>query len=376
MVNIAEIIGRNIDKARQEKEISHQELAQILGVTRQTVSKYIKGEQAIDSEKLYKLAAFFNKPFEYFIQESDDEVLRVMFRADFPDDNFTDELRAAIQDRLQKQWEVLGLAGQDMISFLPPQYKLKLSGKKNLTDAEKEEIERVALEQRQQVLDNCGHQDIYECFEAFGIQVIAKPFHNPNVFGLSGFSDEHGAFIIINDDDVIPEERKIFTMIHEYGHLVFHREEYGKSVSRHYSTARSDPREKTADHFAGCFLAPRYQVQHWYKRIGNRATLTDLIEFKQELGISLQALVMTLKNYGFVDASDVSRFYKIINAKGEKKKEPSPLTAIEKNKTYYILVRNLYVSDAISTGRVAELLGISMKEARKQASLWMEEFET
>lgn len=375
-MNIAEIIGRNIDKARQEKEISHQELAQILGVTRQTVSKYIKGEQAIDSEKLYKLAAFFNKPFEYFIQEGDGEVLRMMFRADFPDDNFTDELKAAIQDRLQKQWEVLGLSGQDMVSFLPPQYKLKISGKKNLTDAEKEEIERVALEQRQQVLDNYGHQDIYECFEAFGIQIIAQPFHNANIFGLSGFSDEHGAFIIINDDNVIPEERKIFTMIHEYGHLVFHREEYGKSIRNHYSTARSDPREKTADYFAGCFLAPRYQVQHWYKRIGNRATLTDLIEFKKELGISLQALVMALKNYGFIDASDVSRFYKIINAKNEKKKEPSPLTAIEKNKTYYILVRNLYVSDAISTGRIAELLGISMKDARKQAALWMEEFET
>lgn len=374
-MNIAGIIGRNIDKARQEKEINHQELAQILGVTRQTVSKYIKGEQAIDSEKLYKLAAFFNKPFAYFIQESDGEELRVMFRADFPDNNFSDELRALIQDRLQKQWEVLSLAGQDMVSFLPPQYRLKLSGKKDLTDVEKEEIEKVAMEQRQQVLDNCGHQDIYECFEAFGIQVIAQPFHNSNIFGLSGYSDEHGAFIIINNDDGIPEERKMFTLIHEYGHLVFHREEYGQDGGNHYTTARSDPREKTADYFAGCFLAPRQQVQHWYKRIGNRATLTDLIEFKGELGISLQALVMALKNYGFLDSSEVNRFYGMINARGMKKKEPNPSPSTEKNKTYNILVRNLYVSDAISTGRIAELLDISLKEARKRASLWMEEFE-
>jgi hypothetical protein len=65
----------------------------------------------------------------------------------------------------------------------------------------------------------------------------------------------------------------------------------------------------------------------------------------------------------------------MINARGMKKKEPDPLPAIEKNKTYNILVRNLYVSDAISTGRIAELLDISLKEARKQASLWMVEFE-
>lgn len=375
-MSIAQIIGMNISRAQQENNVSNQELAAILGVTRQTIGKYIKGEQAIDSEKLFILANYFNKPFTFFIQKEENEALRLMFRADFPDDNFTSALKATIEERLANQWDVLRLAGKDTISFLPPQYQLKLSGKKTLTYQEKAEIERVALEQSQLVLDNCGNQDIFECFEAFGIQVIAYPFQNPNISGISGYSAEHGAFIIVNDDHEIPEERKVFTMVHEYGHLIFHRKEYNNTVVKTYTTARSDIREKMVDHFAGCFLAPRQQVQHWLRRIGNRITLPDLMEYKRELGISLQALIMTLKNYEHLNQEQTSKIFRFIYGKWGKTQEPEPIPYRRKNKTYHLLVRNLYLNEAITTGRVAELLGIPLREARIQVNLWIKESET
>lgn len=375
-MSIAEIIGTNIEKARREAEVSQEQLAELLGVTRQTIAKYIKGEQAIDSEKLFTLANYFNKPFAFFIQEEESESLQLMFRADFPDDNFTVALRAAIQDRLEKHWDVLRLTGKDVVSFIPPQYQLKLSGKKSLTDQEKAEIERVALEQRQLVLESCGKHDILECFEAFGVQVIAHPFQNASIFGLSGYSTDHGAFIIINDDREIPEERKVFTLVHEYGHLVFHRKEYSYKKISTYSTARSDIREKTADHFAGCFLAPRPQMQNWLKMIGNQITLPDLMEYKKELGISLQALIMSLKNYGHIDKEQSNRIFRFIYGKWGKKNEPEPICYRRKNKAYNHLVRNLYLNEAITTGRVAELLGIPLKEARRQANIWIKESET
>ncbi len=375
-MSIVAIIGINIEKARREAEVSQEQLANLLGVTRQTISKYIKGEQAIDSEKLFTLANYFNKPFTFFIQEGEAESLRLMFRADFPDDNFTSALRAAIEERLEKQWDVLSLAGKDMLSFIPPQYQLKLSGKKNLIQEEKAEIERVALEQRQLVLENYGNQDIFECFEAFGIQVIAHPFQDPNIAGLSGYSVDHGAFIVINDDREIPEERKAFTLVHEYGHLVFHRKEYSHKEISNYTTARSDIREKTVNHFAGCFLAPRHQIQNWLKIIGSRITLPDLMEYKKELGISLQALIMSLKNYEYLNKEQTDRIFRFINGKWGRKLEPEPIDYKRKNKTYLYLVRNLYLSKAITTGRVAELLGISLKEARSRANEWIKESET
>ncbi|MEN6327582.1 MAG: XRE family transcriptional regulator [Syntrophomonas sp.] len=375
-MSIAVIIGTNIEKARREAEVSQEQLAELLGVTRQTIAKYIKGEQAIDSEKLFILANYFHKPFAFFIQEEESEFLQLMFRADFPDDNFTAELRATIQDRLEKQWDVLRLAGKDMLSFIPPQYQLKLSGKKDLTEQEKAEIEKVALEQRQLVLESCGSQDIFECFEAFGIQVIAHSFQNPNVAGLSGYSSDHGAFIVINDDREIPEERKAFTLVHEYGHLVFHRKEYSNKRISSYTTARSDIREKTVNHFAGCFLAPRHQIQNWLKVIGARITLPDLMEYKKELGISLQALIMSLKNYERLNKEQTDRMFRFIYGKWGRKLEPEPIDYKRKNKTYNYLVRNLYLSEAITTGRVAELLGISLKEARSRASEWIKESET
>lgn len=375
-MSIAAIIGTNIEKARKEAEVSQEHLAELLGVTRQTIAKYIKGEQAIDSEKLFTLANYFSKPFAFFIQEEESESLQLMFRADFPDDNFTVALRAAIEDRLEKHWDVLRLAGKDVVSFIPPQYQLKLSGKKNLTDQEKAEIERVALEQRQLVLENCGKQDIFECFEAFGIQVIAHPFQNPSIAGLSGYSAEHGAFIVINDDLQIPEERKKFTVLHEYGHLVFHRKEYSHKQIGTYTTARSDIREKTVNYFAGCFLAPRHQMQNWLKMIGNRITLPDLMEYKKDLGISLQALTMSLKNYGHLDKKQSDRIFRVINGKWGRKNEPEPIEYQRKNKTYNHLVRNLYLNEAITTGRVAEFLGITLREARGIANEWVRDSET
>lgn len=376
-MSIAAIIGANIEKVRREAEVSQEQLAELLGVTRQTIAKYIKGEQVIDSEKLFVLANHFHRPFAFFMQEQERENLQLMFRADFPDDNFTVALRAAIENRLEKQWEVLKLAEKDMIAFIPPQYQLNLSGKKTLTDQEKVEIERVALEQQQLVLDNCGgKQDIFECFEAFGVQVIAYPFQNSNIAGLSGYSTDHGAFIVINDDLEIPEERKAFTVVHEYGHLVFHRKEYGNKQISAYTTARSDIREKTVDYFAGCFLAPRQQVQNWVKMIGNRITLPDLLDYKKELGISLQALVMSLSNYGLLGQAQTSRIFRLIYGRWGKRNEPEPGNYRRKNKTYHYLVRNLYLSEAITTGRVAELLDISLKEARIRAKEWQKESET
>jgi len=143
-----------------------------------------------------------------------------------------------------------------------------------------------------------------------------------------------------------------------------------------YTTARSDIREKTVDHFAGCFLAPRQQVQHWLRRIGNRITLPDLIEYKRELGISLQALIMTLKNYEHLNQEQTNKIFRFIYGKWGKTQEPQPIDYRRKNKIYHLLVRNLYLNEAITTGRVAELLGIPFKEARIQANLWVKESET
>ncbi|MCL4419466.1 ImmA/IrrE family metallo-endopeptidase, partial [Patescibacteria group bacterium] len=50
----------------------------------------------------------------------------------------------------------------------------------------------------------------------------------PTVPVCSILYSSHISFILLNDNPKISEERKIFSVMHELGHLIFHRGEYAK----------------------------------------------------------------------------------------------------------------------------------------------------
>ena len=63
-----------IAKLRKEKNISQEELAEILSTTRQAVSKWERGESYPDVDKLKDLATFFNVSIDYLLDyENDNE---------------------------------------------------------------------------------------------------------------------------------------------------------------------------------------------------------------------------------------------------------------------------------------------------------------
>lgn len=53
-------LGNNIKKIRTEKELSQENIANILGVTQACITKYEKGIICISTSNLYKLAKEFN----------------------------------------------------------------------------------------------------------------------------------------------------------------------------------------------------------------------------------------------------------------------------------------------------------------------------
>ena len=54
-----------------------------------------------------------------------------------------------------------------------------------------------------------------------------------------------GSYIMINDSKDISEERKIFSLIHEYAHLLFHSNQYSNDQrNAFYVNGKSDMNEK------------------------------------------------------------------------------------------------------------------------------------
>ena len=59
-------------KLRKENSLSQEELAEKLGVTRQTISKWELGQTTPDMDKLYQLSNLFNISVDELIKETDD----------------------------------------------------------------------------------------------------------------------------------------------------------------------------------------------------------------------------------------------------------------------------------------------------------------
>lgn len=101
---------------------------------------------------------------------------------------------------------------------------------------------------------------VYEIAESNGVNVVFVDFgdHAESVSGLCDFS---AARIYVNKDD--SPERQAFTMAHELGHWVLHREDFLANpdsypvLPRFNHPNRSDPMEKEANKFAACLLVPK-----------------------------------------------------------------------------------------------------------------------
>lgn len=61
-----------LKEIRQEKNLSQADIAKALGVTRQAISLYEKGDRELKLETWQKLADFFNVPVDYLLGISKD----------------------------------------------------------------------------------------------------------------------------------------------------------------------------------------------------------------------------------------------------------------------------------------------------------------
>ena len=372
-MEVAEIIAKRLKELQEEYDLNQTEIGEIIGVTRQTVARYLNGERLIDSGKLYKLARHFNKSLDYFLidQPAIDD-MAFMFRADDPENNFNEKLKNEIANKFRLYHDIIELSDDPVKDYLPEEYSLKIDGDQ-LSDKEKATIEKIAEKQRRYMgVDDALNINIFTLFEENNINLIARELKDLNLDAVSAYSKDKGAFIFINDSRNIPEERKIFSAVHELGHLILHRNEYSEDIDNlKYSNSRiKDIREKVADHFAMSFLIPRNVLKNYSYYFDGYIDLDLIIEKKLEFGVSAKALITTLKEYGYIDNRILGSLFKKLKDAGYDKTEPEPEDYINKNEKLQALVRKLIINEEITINKAAEVLGISVLDMRKLARKW------
>ena len=81
---------KNLRLLRTKKNISQQQLAEIIGVTQQSINKYENHKIEPDIQTLIKMAEYFNTSIDYLIGHTDiDHVIEPLFRCDLNNEEVT-----------------------------------------------------------------------------------------------------------------------------------------------------------------------------------------------------------------------------------------------------------------------------------------------
>lgn len=372
-MNIVKTIGKNIKTQMEKRGVSNRELAKAVGVSHPTLKRYIDGTQPIDSEKLMKVSRFFGLPFESFFKRESQSTLNFMFRADKANENVKDVDLATLSQSIKSYLDVM--ENQDYYT-IPAKYAITVKDRKTLSSQVKNRIESIAYTQRKSLgIENVVPENYFDVFTRLGINTIVRKFNNTEFFGMSSYSEDFGSFIIVNDDESIPEERKIFSLVHEFGHLLFHRSQYAEANEDvFYVSGRSDINEKVANKFAGYFLLPRDQVVEYVNGKEN----VDVYKMKKHFKVSLQSLAVMLREYKMISQEVSNNFWRTLNANKLKKEEPVPMEPLsfeQKNRRLIEKIKNDYLKGEITPNKVTEILGLNVVETRKLFKKWKDSDE-
>lgn len=368
-MEIAKIIGKNIEILIKENSMTIEECSKLIGVTRQTISKYISGESVIDSGKLFTLARHFNKPLQFFMNENKNN-MSLMFRAEDPKNNFSPKDRNFINDKFNKIFNILSIANLNKVIFIPESYKINID--KKLSEDDKAIIKEIAEKERRSFeISSLSVGEIYSALEQKNINIIALDYENLDLDAISAYSNDKGAFIFINDSKSIPEERKLFSLMHEYGHLIFHRNMYlSNDGDLAYSTSRNDINEKVANLFASYFLIPRDTLRKESKKYSKFIDLKAIYNLKKKYGVSAEAILYALKEENIISNNIYGYLRKQLSNQGFSTTEPQPLPYEEKNDKLHYILKELYLDEKITSNMISDLLGIDIFETRKLLKEW------
>ena len=366
-----EIIGRNLKYARELARLSQENLADRIGVSRATLSAVENGHVAIDSTKLLLVSRVLGRQVADFFKEKE-EALGLLYRA-AAEAIAPLEARARF-DRFCKAYreleDIIGVADN---LLLPPEY----SYSPGLHSKPFQFAAQVAYSERER--SGLGQLDpidnIFMLLDEHGVRVFRYALKEEDVSGFSAFSSESGLCIFVNESNTL--ERQIFSLAHEYGHLLMHRSFY-KSPEPPAGLEKEHELEKMANIFAANFLVPEAGLREGFlKNVGEKKVgLEDAVFLKHHFRVSADMMLVRFRDLQLLSAVEYKKlFAELDRLRVDKTKElaPMPKDLLEewnKFSRFQHLARKAVLDGMVSLGKLSELLGLNIVETRKIVQKW------
>ena len=324
------MLGENIKKLRVRNGFSLRGLADELGVSHQTISKYEKNEMFPSSQMLIKIASIFNVKVGYLFEEAGESIIltNIHYRKS---SRFT-EKNQAIVEGITKDF----IANYLQVLDLFPEGRFPIPDINVLTHeiVDYEDIEQVTLRVREQL--NLGIdpiQNLLNSLEEIGFIVIF-------IDAIAGFDGKEGMvgnmpFIVLNRDSF--GDRQRYNLAHELGHILI----------KHFGLDD----ERVAHMFAGALLVPKDSLIRDLGKTRTNLNFYELAQLKEKYKVSMQCIIMRAKQVGIISEYEKERLFKQISMRGWRKEEPVTIKNEKSTKFEQM------ICEAVSEGYISESIG-------------------
>jgi len=347
-------IANKIKELREKSDFSLNELAEMVGLTKQSIHKFENGIVNPSNETLMKLADVFNVSFSYFFENLSQhkiDLKSIKFREKSKIENkaFEIEVKEDVCTALSKLLEL-----EDVMCESPTFYN-PLEDVIISTDRDIEKAAKVL--RKKWKIGNGPIKDVIETLENKGLYVV-EISRFEDFSGLCGIVNETIPIIVLNSY-FKSIERKRFTALHELGHLVL---QFSEDLS-------DNAIEKFCDKFAGAVLLVDETLLEELGKNRTVISLAELRELKELYGISIQAIIMRARQTGLVSyetSNDWWKSYEEWNNDETKVNDFGNYNGIEKTRRFKkLLIRGLN-ERRISISKAAELSGKKIDVLKKE----------
>ncbi|MDI9863340.1 XRE family transcriptional regulator [Flectobacillus sp. DC10W] len=344
-----EIVSSKIKQARILQAMSLQDLADRIGVSKQMISKYEKGDSIPSSKMLIMLAKALEVKMDYFFLPSSVELGEINFRKK---NSFSvkkiNSLKEKIKIELSNYLEIENIL-QINNSFENPVKRRKVSATND--------IEEIVSDLR--IEWEIGFDPIHniiQLLEDKEIKIIEINEPENNFDGLATIINGKYPVVVLNKSFSV--ERKRFTLLHELGHLLLELPECDVKFE-----------ENICNRFAAEFLFPQNLVIKEFGSKRESISFRELVEVQKKYGISIRAIIYRLKDANIFSENRLTEFYKKLNFNPALKKEidQERFQSSEVSHRYEQLVYRALSQELISINKAASLLSVSVNEVLKSS---------
>lgn len=366
-------LGKELQRARLKKGWNQADAAEVIGVARTTITAIEKGERRIKVEELVKLSAAYGYQVNDLIRSRPQiEPFHIQFRGPalkgLEDDEKIRGYIAHLEELSRNYMELELLTKSPLQKKYPQEYRI--TGIKGIDQA----AESVATQERNRLglgdgpipqLRSVLEQDV-------GLRIFYISIKPSNYSAMYLYDHSLGGCMAINR--LHPEERRRWSLAHDYGHFLTSRFKPVMLVENYYR--RVPQSERFADAFAAHFLMPSSGLRVRFNDIRSskgKVTIADLCTLAVYYFVSVEALVFRLEDLNLLPTGTWDK----LQEGGFKVREAQAQLGLVQCEAYddILPIRYQYLAvDAfdrglISEGQLARFLQLDRVEARSKAGI-------